>query len=109
MESNAITIKDVINSYEELKLSTELRLDKSKFHNGLVKIFANHGEKIDFRSSDYEKNWPKLKSNYRDYIKQWNQDKKRKNLDKFRNFSNVDDVFYSADLYPTLCFKTSSR
>ena len=109
METNAITIRDVIDSYEKLKLSTELKYDTEKYQNGLVQIFANHGEKIDFRSSDYEKNWPKLKTNYRQYIIKWNQDKKKKNSDKFRNFSNVDDVFYSAALYPTLCFKTSSR
>ena len=111
MDSNAITIRDVINSYEELKLSTELRLDKSKFHNGLVKIFANHGEKINFKSSDYKNNWPKLKKCYQRTVEKWNDDKKQRlpNTDPFRNFENLDDIFYSTILYPNLCFREPSQ
>ena len=65
MESNdIITVLEVLKSYEKLNLSNELRYDKDKHEIGLIKVFADFGEKIDFASSDYKSNWHKIKKHY---------------------------------------------
>ena len=107
MESNdIITVREVLKAYENLNLSSELRLDKNKYQNGLIKVFANFGEKINFKSSDYESNWDKLKKQYSRLIKKLSDNKCNKKLDPYRNF-DLNDIFYSKALYPTLCYKKS--
>ena len=65
MESNdIITVLEVLKSYERLNLSIELRYDQEKYQTGLIKVFADCGEKIDFESSDYKSNWVKIKQHY---------------------------------------------
>lgn len=107
MESNdIITVLEVLKSYQKLNLSIELRYDKDKYQTGLIKVFADCGEKIDFESSDYKSNWIKIKQHYMRLIKKLHENKSKKNLDPHRNF-DLSTIFYSKALYPNLCYKKS--
>ena len=107
MESNSssiITVLDVLQSYENLNLATELAYhDKNgKADTGLIRVFADHSHKIDFSSADYEKHWSNLKHYYTRLIEKLRINKRKSNLPKHRDF-DLDDIFYSKELFPNLC------
>ena len=108
MESNdIITVHNILESYERLNLASRLKRDSSKLQNGLIEIFADRGEKIDFKSSDYKDHWPKLKTYYSYLIEKLRDGKKNKKKEAYWNITNLNDIFYSKAKFPRLCFKKS--
>ena len=108
MESNdIITVRNILESYERLNLAQTLKFDPSKIQNGLIEVFADHGEKIDFNSSDYKNHWPKIKTAYSILLQKLRTGKSTKSKGAYWNITNLNDIFYSKAKYPTLCFKKS--
>ena len=102
----AITVKQVVTDYVELKIAEKYHFDKNKIVKGLTEVFANHGLKIKF-TIPQSKDLKNIKKHYSDIVKQINLNVK---YNKAPDYDlSPDTIFYSIEKYSNLCVVDHER
>ena len=98
---DTITVKEVCQDYIEFNIAKKYKYDKDRKLQGLLDILANHGLKVKITNPESQ-DLKAIKRHYCHIVKQCNSKARNQSI---KAFKNSDEVFYSKEKYPDLCFE----